>query len=110
MCAQVVVGLTQSETVGRDSVTGAPGFVFLAGATLIVDLTVPEVKYCVYKKVNSATRRARTAQFVQEIHADPLRRLFFASDRAEPFAALHALADIQAPPRLCHLESIDRHV
>ncbi len=89
---QVVVGVTQSETVGPDRVTGAPAFGFHGGATLIVDLTVPEVKYCVYKKVNSATRRARTALFVTETHADPLRRLFFAPDRAEPFAALHALA------------------
>jgi hypothetical protein len=56
-------------------------------------LTVPEVKYRIIKNVTSADRRARTAEFVRKAAADPLRALFFAHDRTEPFAALHALGE-----------------
>jgi hypothetical protein len=60
---------------------------------MIVDLSVPEIKYRIVKNIGSAGRRARTAAFVRAETADPLRALFFSPDRAEPFAALHALAD-----------------
>ena len=63
------------------------------GSTLIVDLTVPEVKYRIVKHIDSKTRQERTAEFVRAAAADPLRALFFSPDRREPFAALHALAD-----------------
>ena len=52
------------------------------------------IKYRIYKNIKSADRRERTAAFVRDAAADPLRALFFAPDRhGEPFAALHALAD-----------------
>jgi hypothetical protein len=63
------------------------------------------VLYCIFKNIGSGTERStmsvapprktweRTAAFVREVAADPLRTLFFAPDRREPFAALHALAD-----------------
>jgi hypothetical protein len=86
---QLVVALTQS----LPPVTkGAPRF--RGGSTLVVDLSVPEVKYSIVKNIGSPKRQARTAAFAREAEADPLRALFLAPDRhGEPFAALHALAD-----------------
>jgi hypothetical protein len=85
---QLVVALTQSRKAGGN---GTPAHLFRGGSTLVVDLSVPEVKYRIVKNINNEGRQQRTATFVRETAADPLRALFFASD--EPFAALHALAD-----------------
>ncbi|HEX8163971.1 MAG TPA: hypothetical protein VF538_19025 [Pyrinomonadaceae bacterium] len=64
------------------------------GSALVVDLTVPEVKYRIVKNINSPRRQERTAAFTREAAADPLRALFLAPDRhGEPFASLHSLAD-----------------
>ncbi|MGA9767406.1 MAG: S8 family serine peptidase [Blastocatellia bacterium] len=90
---QLVVALTQSKKVREDKDGGTPGHVFRGGSTLVVDLSVPEVKYRISKNINSESRQERTAAFIREAAADPLRALFFAPDRREPFAALHALAD-----------------
>jgi hypothetical protein len=90
---QVIVALTQSTTMAADPGTGTPRHTFRGGSTMIVDLSVPEIKYRVVKNIGSPDRRARTAAFVRAAAADPLRALFFAPDRKEPFAALHALAD-----------------
>ncbi len=89
---QVIVALTQAVEVEATE-DGAPGHVFRGGATLVVDLAEPKIKYAIVKNIASKGRRERTATFVREAAADPLRALFFAPDRAEPFAALHALAD-----------------
>lgn len=90
---QVVVALTQAVTMKADKRAGTPRYTFRGGSTLIVDLTVPEVKYRIVKHIDSAARQERTAAFVRDAAADPLRALFFSPDRREPFAALHALAD-----------------
>ena len=90
---QVVLALTQSLPVKQDKRDGTPSYVFRGGSTVIVDLSVPEVKYRIVKRINSETRQERTAAFVREAAADPLRALFFSSERREPFAALHSLAD-----------------
>jgi hypothetical protein len=90
---QLVIALTQSRQVRADRAAGTPGYVFRGGSTLLVDLSVPAVKYCVFKDLASRTRQERTASFIRETAADPLRALFFSPDRREPFAALHALAD-----------------
>lgn len=91
---QIIVALTQSEVVRRDD---APRHVFRGGSTLVVDLSrhdIKAVKYRIVKNIRSAERRGRTAAFIRDAVADPLRALFFAPDRhGEPFAALHALAD-----------------
>jgi len=87
---QLVVALTQARAAGGN---GTPGHLFRGGATLVVDLSVPEVKYRIVKNIKSGDRQERTAAFVREAAADPLRALFFSADRPEPFAALHALAD-----------------
>lgn len=91
---QVIVSLTQTDVV-KDANT--PRHIFRGGSTLVVDLSrhdLKAVKYRIYKNIKSADRRERTAAFVRDAAADPLRALFFAPDRhGEPFAALHALAD-----------------
>jgi hypothetical protein len=88
---QVVVALTQSTRIEEEA--GVPKHTFRGGSTLIVDLSVPEVKYSIIKGIGSERRRARTADFIRALDDDPLRGLFFAPDRKEPFAALHSLAD-----------------
>jgi hypothetical protein len=90
---QVVVMLTQSAVMKSDNQSGTQAYVFRGGSTLVVDLSVPAVKYRITKRIDSKKRQERTAAFVREAATDPLRSLFFASGRAEPFAALHALAD-----------------
>jgi hypothetical protein len=87
---QVIVQLTQSVAAGEK---GGPRYRFRGGSTLVVDLTVPGIKYLIYKDLTSTSRQERTAAFVRESTADPLRALFFSPERQEPFAALHALAD-----------------
>jgi hypothetical protein len=90
---QIIVALTQSAQVKESKEDGTPRHFFRGGSTLVVDLSVPEVKYRIVKNIDSADRQSRTAAFVRDAAADPLRALFLAPDRNEPFAALHALAD-----------------
>ncbi|HSS50097.1 MAG TPA: S8 family serine peptidase [Thermoanaerobaculia bacterium] len=90
---QLVVALTQSVDVKQDEQDGTPPHIFRGGSTLVVDLSIPNVKYRIIKNIKSVDRQQRTAAFVREAAADPLRGLFFAPERPEPFAALHALAD-----------------
>jgi hypothetical protein len=59
---------------------------------LIIDLTVPAVRYCVSKSVDNASTRKRTAEFLAEARKDPLHALFFRPDPRRPFAALHQLS------------------
>ena len=87
---QLVVALTQSQVVRKK---GTPNHIFRGGATLLVDLSRREVKYRIVKNIGSEDRQDRTAAFIRQAAADPLRALFFAPDRREPFAALHSLAD-----------------
>jgi hypothetical protein len=90
---QIVVALTQAKEIPASRKTGTPAFTFRGGSTLVVDLSVPAVKYRVTKRIASQERQGRTAAFIRDVAADPLRALFFAPDRREPFAAMHALAD-----------------
>ncbi|HVG31825.1 MAG TPA: S8 family serine peptidase, partial [Pyrinomonadaceae bacterium] len=90
---QVVVALTQFTTIRKNKQDNTPSHDFRGGSTLVVDLAIPKVKYRIVKNINSPGRRRRTAAFIREADADPLRGLFFAPKRSEPFAALHSLAD-----------------
>jgi len=90
---QIVVALTQSRVVKADKKGGTPSYIFRGGSTLVVDLSISEVKYRIVKNIESKKRQGRTAAFIREAAADPLRALFFAPNRREPFAALHSLAD-----------------
>jgi subtilase family protein len=90
---QLIVALTQSRAIDASEADGTPRFTFRGGSTLVVDLSIPEVKYRVFKNIASKNRQDRTAAFIRAAVRDPLRALFFAPDRREPFAALHALVD-----------------
>jgi hypothetical protein len=87
---QLVVVLTQSKVVREE---GTPAHVFRGGSTLVIDLLVPAVKYRIVKNIASRDRAERTAAFVRNAAADPLRALLMAPDRREPFAALHAFGE-----------------
>lgn len=86
---QVLVSLTQSVTLGQ----GRAAFAFPGGCSLIFDLTVPAITYCVGKGVANQARRDSTTAFVEKSRADPLHALFFRPDPRRPFAALHQLSD-----------------
>ena len=73
---QVVVALTQSQWVEEDERSGTPRHVFRGGSTLVVDLSVPEVKYRIMKNIKSKNR--------QEAH----RRLHPRGRRRPPARAL----------------------
>ncbi|HVT59474.1 MAG TPA: S8 family serine peptidase [Thermoanaerobaculia bacterium] len=89
---QVIIALTQ----GRDiEVAGAPSHVFRGGSTLVVDLAGPEIQYAIYKRVDNEQRERLTAAFIADTVRDPLRALLIAAKGDEPFAALHALSDIE---------------
>jgi subtilase family protein len=90
---QIVVALTQSRKVKENKQDGTPAYIFRGGSTLVVDLLSSEVKYRIIKNIASDNRQDRTSAFVREAAADPLRALFFAPNRQEPFAALHSLAE-----------------
>jgi hypothetical protein len=75
---QAIVALTQSQVIDDPE---AGEHLFRGGSTIVVDLSQPAVKYRIFKNINSADRRARTAAFVQAVAADPLRALLFAPDR-----------------------------
>jgi len=86
---QVLVSLTQSVTLGE----GRSRFSFSGGCSLIFDLTVPGITYCVGKSIANRIRRDSTTAFVEKSQADPLHALFFRPDPRRPFAALHQLSD-----------------
>jgi hypothetical protein len=89
---QVVVSLTQSVSIPADEANGVPAHTFHGGSTLIVDLSERRILYRIVKQVTSKRRRARTARFLAESHADPLRRLYLGREGGEPFALLHGLS------------------
>jgi subtilisin family serine protease len=83
---QVVASLTQSRTIVVDGRKHR----FRGGSTLVIDLSTPEVKYCIIKNIDSASREQRTVDFLRDVSRDPLRALLLAPNPEEPFAALHA--------------------
>ncbi len=89
---QTIVALTQSRPLPVEG--SEEPQIFRGGSTLIVDLSKPAIQYKITKRIDSDTRRQRTEAFLKDILQDPLRALLMAPDRQEPFAALHALADV----------------
>jgi hypothetical protein len=89
---QVVVALTQSRQIEVEG-TGETQ-TFRGGSTIIVDLRKPRVEYAIFKRIDSATRQQRTAEFLKAALADPVQALLLAPSQQERFAALHALAEI----------------
>jgi hypothetical protein len=85
---QVLISLTQTISVPSNG----QSFEFPGGSTLIIDLAVPTVRYCVSKSVDNTATRKRTADFFAQAQKDPLHGLFFRPNPNRPFAALHQLS------------------
>lgn len=96
---QIIVSLMQSKPVAADPRTQTPAYTFRSGSTFVVDLLSSTINYQIVKRLpgrrgkGRGTRQARTADFARRVAADPLLGLLFASDRPEPFAALHSVID-----------------
>ena len=88
---QAVVSLTQTKSIAFDD--GRGSFPFSGGSTLIVDLVENDVVYSIGKNIDNVQRQKRAAEFARSVESDPLRAVFFAPNRPEPFAALHALIE-----------------
>lgn len=87
---QVIVAITQErpiEVAGSDST-----FPFYGGATRIVDLKNPGLKYAIYKRVNHPGREQETAAYLQRGLKNPVTALLLDQTRNDRFAALHSLA------------------
>ncbi|MEQ8329360.1 MAG: S8 family serine peptidase [Longimicrobiales bacterium] len=88
---QVIIGLTQEVAVAATDDT--PRHDFRGGSTLVVDLSIPTVRYRILKRIGSEDRRKRTGDFLRRIASDPLQAALHGMDGGERFAALHGLAD-----------------
>lgn len=90
---QVFIALTQTRRIAMGKKATAGEYLFRGGATLAVDLSIPEITYCIVKNMRSISREDRTTRFIREAASDPLRALYLSIGESEPFAALHALAN-----------------
>jgi hypothetical protein len=63
---QVLISLTQTVTILAEG----QQFEFPGGSSLIIDLTVPAVGYCVSKSVDNASTRKGTSEFLAEAGKD----------------------------------------
>jgi subtilisin family serine protease len=87
---QAIVAIVQERQIqvpGSDKT-----FPFYGGATLIVDLKNPGLKYAIYKRVNHQNREREAAAYIQRALKDPVAALLLDQDRVDRFAALHSLA------------------
>jgi len=89
---QIITALTQTRPLAVDGLPQPQ--MFRGGSMLVVDLAQPAIEYKITKRIDSATRQQRTAAFLRDTLADPLRTLLLMPNRDEPFAALHSLADL----------------
>ncbi|MEX2501495.1 MAG: S8 family serine peptidase [Trueperaceae bacterium] len=88
---QAIVALTQTVMRRKDRARGTPRHAFRGGATVVVDLTTPAVRYVIVKNVRSERRMDRTARYLRAAAADPLRALVLTPDPDRSFAVVHAL-------------------
>jgi hypothetical protein len=89
---QIIAALTQSTRLKMPGLSEP--HVFRGGSTLVVDLEQEKISYRIVKNIRSRNRRQRTEDFLAKSVADPLHALLFAPNRAQPFAALHSLLEI----------------
>jgi hypothetical protein len=89
---QIIVALTQTREI-RVEGSQRPQL-FRGGSTLIVDLSKPAIQYKITKRVDNQERERHTREFLKMTEQDPLRALLLGQESAEPFAALHLLADV----------------
>ncbi|MCL4395422.1 MAG: hypothetical protein M1482_11590 [Chloroflexi bacterium] len=71
-----------------------PDFKFRGGCTLLVDQDTFEVRYCVYKNIDSESRLARQRESASGRDSNSLRVTYFGGQmKREPFAMLHRSAN-----------------
>jgi len=86
---QMVVVFTQERTI---PVAGADGSVpFRGGASVLVDLKTPEIKYAIRKRINQQDREQDTRTFLEKGLKNPLTKMLLDPSRTNRFAALHSL-------------------
>jgi hypothetical protein len=89
---QVIGAITQQRPLYVPGASKAQPF--YGGATLVVDLKTPELKYAIYKRIDSQDREKRTMAFLEKGLSNPLTKLLL-EEGGNRFAALHGLADIE---------------
>lgn len=90
---QVVVALVQEQSIQVPD-SDQP-LVFDGGATLIVDLRKPELKYAIGKSIGNAARKADTAAFLEQTWKNPLTSILLQGARRNPFSTLHSMASLE---------------
>jgi hypothetical protein len=83
---QIIGAITQSRVIDEQEPNR-----FLGGATIVVDLLEPAIKYRIVKQVSSPNRQAQTAAYIAAMRSDPLNALLVVPNQKEPFALLHSL-------------------
>ena len=78
-----------------------PDFMFRGGCTLLIDLETCDLRYCIFKRINSSRRLESQRRFLSE-HLDPsLRATYFGDPRRVFFDEAHREAAIE-PLALLH--------
>lgn len=89
---QMVIIFTQQRPIAIDqSVQPVP---FRGGATVLIDLKKPEIKYAIHKHIHEQDREDQTRAFLQAGLTNPLTQLMLAPGRSDRFAAVHSLAGL----------------
>lgn len=85
----MIVILTQRR---RRIAPGGRPYEFRGGCTIILDLSVPRVRYCVAKSILDEERLRQQEAFMRDQPGAALRETYFEQDSAakEPFALLHS--------------------
>jgi hypothetical protein len=90
----VIIEVTQKRKVILDESTHSTADM-RGGATLVVDLAEPVLRYCIRKDILSRHRLERLRVFLQDQRQNQLRATYFGSSAVkEPFAVLHRGLDI----------------
>ncbi len=87
---QLLVQLTQHLEVPDE---GYETMAFEGGSTIVADLELARIMYCIRKPLGSLTRRERQRSFLRELAGSSLRATYFGppdvTNMREPFALLH---------------------
>ena len=84
---QVIATVTQAVPIDKT------GRMIRTGCTIIMDLVSAQVTYIIGKGTTNSQWWDRTAKYLANADADPLRRHLLGADNPEPFALLHSLLD-----------------
>jgi hypothetical protein len=90
---QMIVAITQQRDI---EVAGASQpMKFHGGATIVIDVKTPQLKYAIRKSIGQQEREQQTKAFLENGLKNPLMAMLLDPNRLDRFAALHALADME---------------